>query len=289
MSRPRPVVLLTADDFAMTEGVSAGIEDLARRRLLSAAGAMVTTPHWAAHAPRLTALRDGIAAGLHLNLTLGAPLGPMPRLAPSGKLPAVGKLTLAALTRRVDAAEVEAEATRQLDAFESRVGHPPDYLDGHQHVHALPGVRDGILAAIARRTWPRRLLVRHPASKLSQRQASGIKSTILAGLSAGFASRARRAGLLVNDTFGGVTDFQPEAASRDITASLERPGRLHIAMCHPGFPDEELERLDPVTTRRRAEYDALLAMEGLSDRIWHPARPADGGMIDWRQELERTV
>lgn len=282
------LVVLTADDYALTDGVSAAIEALAERRLLSATGGMVTTPHWPRHAPRLAALRDRIATGLHFNLTLGAPLGLLPRLAPDGRLPAIGPLTAAAVSRRLDADEIEAEATRQLDAFEQHLGHPPDYLDGHQHVHALPIVRDGVLAAIARRRWPKPLLIRDPAMRLSGLPAAGLKAAILSGLSTGFARRASAAGLVVNDSFAGVTDFEPERAAADLSRSLDNPGRLHIAMCHPGFPDAELASLDPVTTRRRTEYEALLAMPGLSDRIWHPVRAAGGGMIDWPGELAPT-
>ena len=36
-------------------------------------------------------------------------------------------------------------------------------------------------------------------------------------------------------------------------------------MCHPGFVDAELERLDPLTTQREREY-AYLAGDGLSRR-----------------------
>ncbi len=290
MTRTSALALLTADDYALTEGVSAGIEELARRGLLSATGAMVTTRHWPAHAGRLAALRGHVAVGLHFNLTLGAPIGPMPRLAPGGGLPTIGAVTAAALTRRIDPAEIEAEASRQLDAFERLHGHPPDYLDGHQHVHALPRVRDGVLAAIARCRWPRPLLIRDPGTRLSALAGAGTKAAVLAGLSAGFASRARASGLVVNDSFGGVTDFEPEAAGADLARSLQGAARsgIHIAMCHPGFPDDELASLDPVTVRRRSEYDALLAMPGLSGRIWHPGRPADGGMIDWPQELARA-
>jgi predicted glycoside hydrolase/deacetylase ChbG (UPF0249 family) len=32
-------------------------------------------------------------------------------------------------------------------------------------------------------------------------------------------------------------------------------------MCHPGYPDSELARLDPVTVQRRREYDFLAGDE----------------------------
>jgi predicted glycoside hydrolase/deacetylase ChbG (UPF0249 family) len=285
----QPIIVLTADDFALTEGVSRAIEDLAQLDLLSATGAMVTTAHWPELGSRLRSLRDHVAIGLHFNLTLGAPLGPMPRLAPDGRLPAIGAVTAAALLRRLDTAEIEREATRQLAAFEAGVGVLPDFIDGHQHVHALPQVRIGVLGAIGRRRWAHPPLVRDPAGRIGSvgRNGGGAKAAVLAGLSAGFGALARAEGLVVNDTFGGVTGFVPERAVADIANSMAAPGQMHIAMCHPGFPDAELAAIDPVTERRRTEYDALVAMAGLKARIWHPRRDRDGACIDWRQEMTR--
>lgn len=287
MTVPTSVVLLTADDYGLTEGVSRAIEDLAKHRRLSATSALVTSRHWPAHAPRLAALRGELAVGLHLNLTLGAPLAALPRLAPQGRLPSVGELTFAALARRLACHEIEDEVQRQLDAFETGLRAPPDFIDGHQHVHALPQVRDAVLAVLGRRAMLAPLLVRNPADRLSrlvQRRSSG-KALLLAMLSAGFGRRARRVGLIVNDSFGGITDFRIDAAATDIADSLSTPGHLHVAMCHPGFPDAELAAVDPVTVRRQAEYDALMAFTGLADRIWHPRRGAQGSVIDWQWEV----
>ncbi len=290
MSEHTGIVLLSADDFALTDGVTRAIEDLAQRRLLSATSALVTTRHWPAHGPRLAALRDKVAIGLHLNLTLGAPLGVMQRLAPGGGLPTIGALTFAALTRQLDRNEIADETRRQLDAFEAQAGAPPDFIDGHQHVHALPTVRDAVLAVLSRRAATPPLLVRNPADRSARmmRRRGWRKALLLAGLSAGFGRRAERAGLIVNDSFAGVTNFRPEAAAADIASSLSLPGRLHVAMCHPGFPDAELAAIDPVTVRRQAEYDALVACEGLQDRIWHPRRGGNGTAIDWQREMGGT-
>ena len=52
-------------------------------------------------------------------------------------------------------------------------------------------------------------------------------------------------------------------------------------MCHPGHPDEELARLDPVVARRRMEYDAIMRDPDLPQRIWRPRRNADGPAIGW--------
>jgi hypothetical protein len=52
-------------------------------------------------------------------------------------------------------------------------------------------------------------------------------------------------------------------------------------MCHPGFPDEVLAKLDPVVARRRQEYEALMSYPDLPERIWHPVRGPGGAVMNW--------
>ena len=55
---------------------------------------------------------------------------------------------------RLPRAALASELRAQRDAFTAAVGQPPDFIDGHQHVHHLPGVRDLVLDALA--TGPQR-------------------------------------------------------------------------------------------------------------------------------------
>jgi hypothetical protein len=60
-------------------------------------------------------------------------------------------LILDAYTRRLDRRSIRAEIRLQLNAFEAALGRAPDYIDGHQHVHQLPGVRAELLDELAAR------------------------------------------------------------------------------------------------------------------------------------------
>jgi hypothetical protein len=281
----RGVVILCADDYAMTAGISASIDALAAAGRLSAASVMVNTRHWPAHGGRARALRGAIAVGLHFNLTLGTPLGPMPVLAPTGRFPDIGTLTARALKGELDADEIAGEAARQIDRFEDAVGYPPDHFDGHQHVHALHGVRQGVLAALAARTWATPPLVRDPADTLGgivRRRTAVAKSAALWWLTRGFGDAARAKGFPVNGSFAGVTDFTPTAAEGELRRADAATSGLHLVMCHPGHPDAELAAIDRVTERRRVEHD-LLMRDGLyGARLWRPQRAADGAPVDWR-------
>ncbi|WP_292256660.1 ChbG/HpnK family deacetylase, partial [Mesorhizobium sp.] len=47
---------------------------------------------------------------------------------------------------RIDEPDVHAELDAQYDRFVEALEGPPDYIDGHQHVHFLPVVRNWLLA-----------------------------------------------------------------------------------------------------------------------------------------------
>ena len=112
------MIILCADDYAITEGVSRAIGELAAAQRLSATSVLVTSQHWPATAPRLDVHRRHLSVGLHLDLTLGTPLGPMPKLAPNGKFPGLQALLARALLGLVDREEIGKEIARQLDRFE---------------------------------------------------------------------------------------------------------------------------------------------------------------------------
>jgi predicted glycoside hydrolase/deacetylase ChbG (UPF0249 family) len=283
-SRPGPVILC-ADDYGIASGVSQGILQLAEAGRISATSAIVTLPRWTEDAKRLAAVRDKIAIGLHLNLTLGSPLGTMPRLAPEGRLPTIGALVMRSLRRDIDVAEIRAETIRQLEAFERHAGFKPDHIDGHQHAHALPLVRSGVLDAV--REWYGTLvpLVRDPGDRafnIASRGGEMAKAFTMAALAYGFTYAAKRRGLKVNTGFSG---FSPFDTSRlydiEIAGAMRMAGGGHIVMCHPGYSDAELAALDPVTERREQELQSIMENRELRQRILHPVREPGQAILDW--------
>ena len=282
----RPVVLC-ADDFGMTPGVSRAILALAERGRLSATSAMTTRPHLARFAPALGA--TGIAVGLHLNLTAGQPLGPMPGLAPDG-FPPLGRLMRRALAGPLPGGEVADEIARQFDAFEAAFGRPPDFVDGHQHVHVLAGVRPALLAVIARRAPPsaptdhadrasppalprstgtgRGPWLRDPSERWLAllRRPAAAKALVATGLARGLAREAAGAGLAVNRGFSGFSDFpeDPAAVAETFSRAFHDLGPAPVVMCHPGEAgDSDLAGLDPVVAARPLEA-AYLASDAFA-------------------------
>lgn len=251
--------VLCADDYGISPAVSRGILEAVATGALSATSVMTTSPYLAPWRAPLLAHRGRIDIGLHLNLTMGAPLGPCPILAPDGHLPSVRALIGEARHHRLPEAELSREIDRQLDAFQEGFGGPPDHVDGHQHVHALPQVRDLLFASLSKRGW--RPWLRDSADKVWRLpfRAEPMKALIVAIVTEGFATAARQAGFVCNDSFAGFSAFDPTRDyARLFRTYLRRPGRRHLVMCHPGHVDAELRAQDPVVETREQELSFLL-------------------------------
>ncbi|MEY4761480.1 MAG: hypothetical protein RLZZ200_1336, partial [Pseudomonadota bacterium] len=187
-------VAVCADDFGLTAGANAAILELGARTAITATSVAVEGPRAAGDATALHALRDRISIGLHFNLTEN-PRFPHVR--------GVKGWIIATWLRRLDRRVLDAEVDRQLDLFESLFGMAPAHVDGHEHVHQFPGVRDALIEAIARRygttmtvrdTWPRRY--------------RGPKAAVIGLLGARALGRHLAArGLRSNRDFAGVYDL----------------------------------------------------------------------------------
>jgi predicted glycoside hydrolase/deacetylase ChbG (UPF0249 family) len=279
------MVILCADDYALSSGVARAIGELSAARRLSATSVLVTSAHWPRLAPRLSIHRGHLALGLHFNLTLGAPLGRMPRLAPTGSLPSLAKLVGASLLGLADRTEIEDELARQLDHFERGLGFPPDHVDGHHHVHVLPGIRQVVLDTLARRYPTLPPLVRDPSDSweaIAARPIAKTKAALVAGLALGFGGAAKRRGLSTNQGFSGFSNFDLQVPyATEFAQASRKLGPRPIIMCHPGHPDAEPAHGDGVTARRRMEYEALMGDRALPQLLWRPARSPGGPPVDW--------
>jgi predicted glycoside hydrolase/deacetylase ChbG (UPF0249 family) len=252
-------LVVAADDYGLAPGVDAAIRDLIGAGVVTATSCMTVFPEWPDAAERLRPLAGRADVGLHLTLTDHAPLGPLPRLAPGGRLPSFGALLRAAHRGAVDAAEVRAELHRQLDAFEAAWGRPPDHVDGHHHVQQLPVVRDVVVDVVrdrlGGRAWTRTCAER-PATIAARPWPLRAAGFALAARA--LHRRLRALGLPTNAGFTGVHDYTstpPHASRLDGFLRDVRPGT--VLMVHPGFPDDLLRSRDTLVDPRAHEHAAL--------------------------------
>jgi predicted glycoside hydrolase/deacetylase ChbG (UPF0249 family) len=253
-------IWLCADDYGIAPGVNGAIRDLVARRRLNATSVMVVAPSFSrAEAAALTALDTAgarVAIGLHLTLT--GPLKPLTAdYAPVSEgafLPLSATLRLA-VQQRLDMAALTRELRTQFEAFAAAFGRPPDFVDGHQHVHLFPQVRHAALETIswmAPQAW-----VRQCGSNLRlSRRLSDPKGLLIDYFSREFRARAAQHGIATNPAFAGTYTYRLDADfPRIFPQFLENMPANGLVMCHPGQVDAELMRLDPLTLLREKEYD----------------------------------
>lgn len=260
---PRPI-WLCADDYGISPAVSKGIRELVVRGRLNATSVMVAAPSFdRAEAGALKMLNTGarrVAIGLHVTLT-GAfpPMSAGYRPTRGGTFPSIPEKMVRGTLRLLDRDRLAAEIAAQLAAFAGHFGQLPDFIDGHQHAHLFPQVREALLDVVkeaAPQAWVRQC-GRVPALPP---QAWDYKTRILNGLSGRFRELAAARGIRTNPAFAGAYDF---ASKKNADFGRLFPGFLQhlpaqsVVMCHPGFVDAELERLDPLTAQREREFAYL--------------------------------
>ena len=251
-----PQLLLCADDFAFSPAVSGVIAELAANGRLNATSCMAVLPNWRADSAMLVGLSDTVAIGLHLVLTGEKPVTTMPRLAPGGDLPAIDPLGRMAARGDLPLDEIAQEIAAQFDRFEDAMGRAPDFVDGHQHSHALPGIREIVLAETAARApnaW-----LRTCEDGLGAMLARPFRGKALASAyhSRGFRAAAAAQGLACNDGFAGHYGFAGDYAAI-FPRFLKRPGARHLVMCHPGAGWREG---DAIASARLQEAAALATL-----------------------------
>ncbi|MFN3657636.1 MAG: ChbG/HpnK family deacetylase [Pseudolabrys sp.] len=251
-------IWLCADDYGMAPGVNDAIRRLILRGRLNATSVMTAAPHLGAdEVDALAMLNSGekrAALGLHVTLT--GPFRPLSDgFAPlrDGAFPPLNEMMRLAVTRRLESEPIVIEIATQLEAFLAAFGRLPDFVDGHQHVHLLPVVRDAFLrvvAEIAPGAW-----VRQCGRTGARRRLRDRKALVLDVLSLGFRAQAGRRGLATNPAFAGAYGFTPKARfARIFPRFLNGLPDGGLIMCHPGFVDDALKSLDSLTDLREHEF-----------------------------------
>jgi predicted glycoside hydrolase/deacetylase ChbG (UPF0249 family) len=263
-AKPRRI-WLCADDYGISPGVNRAIRDLIERGRLNATSVMMVGP--SIDRGEIDALQAAAgksarcAIGLHVTLT--APFRPLTMYFRPLKgdvfLP-FRRLLWAGIFHRLDPEIIRSEVTVQLAAFADKFGRPPDFVDGHQHVQLYPQARDGFIAAVkdaAPNAWVRQCGGHRSAGKRSSR-----KSLLLDVMSTQFRRRALNAGIAFNPAFAGAYDFTGEADFGALMQGfIEGLPEGSLVMCHPGFVDEVLSGLDPLTKPREREHAFLASRD----------------------------
>jgi predicted glycoside hydrolase/deacetylase ChbG (UPF0249 family) len=219
-------LIVNADDFGMTDGINAGVIESHKRGIVTSASLMVKQPK-ARKAAALAATEERLGLGLHIDLAEWEPVdGVWQQIYARADLD--------------DPAQVAKEIDQQLELFIDLVGHKPDHLDSHQHVHLEGNARNESIRVARSLGVPLRGLDSHVTfcgqfygqQNRSEPYPDGITLTNLLRL--------------VDAMAGGSTEL----------------------MCHPGFAHDvrsvyAFEREAEIATLCQPELPAALARRGV--------------------------
>lgn len=226
--------LIVADDFGLCPQGDSVIVSLLRRGAISGTSVLVGgRDKDPAFADLRELRREGrVQVGLHFNLTLS--FGE-PQARP------VGRLLALSLARRLDREVARDALKRQFDQFLAAFGRPPDFLDGHQHVHVFPVVREAAADVLSRESLPEDFWVRLPdeAGTVGWRRAwraGGAKALIVSALARGAAPVYRGAGLTVRQRFVGFQHLTatPDRYRQSFREMVVTAPSDALIMVHPG-------------------------------------------------------
>jgi chitin disaccharide deacetylase len=270
-------LIVNADDLGWTEGVNRGIAEAHRSGLVTSASLLA---NGRALASALDVVRSNseLGVGVHLNLSNGPPVA-TPKEVP-GLLNAQGELHLTTdalflriVTGRLNLDEVQREWEEQIQKVRGS-DISPTHLDGHKHVHMLPGLFE-IAVRLAKKHGIRGIRISHEDSRLRGWLSSGgqentakllkqaAQARALKFLARNARDLAEHAGLVTTDYFCGIA--QTGAFTREGVETLLKnlPEGTTELMCHPGYADSDLQTSPTRLQQSRQAELHILTDEGL--------------------------
>jgi predicted glycoside hydrolase/deacetylase ChbG (UPF0249 family) len=244
-------IIISADDFAQSAAIDEGIIALILQKRLSAMSCLTSSPRWLEAARLITPeIRQAADIGVHLDFT---------QFAKSSRK-TLGILILRSLLRTLSQKEIASNIHHQLDQYELALRTPPDYIDGHQHIHQLPQIRDSLLEIILKRYSTQLPWIRIAAPPLR----FGFKGKIIGLLgSSALRKKANVLGFKYTSQLLGVYNF--EGNTEDYRERFENwmhyanhasPQERIALMCHPAIVSyaQPSDIDDPISNARIREY-----------------------------------
>ena len=267
-------LIVNADDLGWTEGVNRGIVEAFRNGIVTSTSLLA---NGAAFAGGVAAAKSapGLGVGVHLNLSDGAPVADretVTSLLNDEGLFAGGpeSLLLRRARRGLPLNEVESEWDAQIQKVRD-AGIAPTHLDGHKHVHMLPGLFE-IALRLAKRHNIGAIRVSLEASSLRAALSAGNKHRNGVVMKQGVQARGlkllardareqtERAGIATADYFCGIAQTG-ELTLEGVTQFLKSlPEGTTELMCHPGYADAALQK-----TATRLQDSRQTELEILTD------------------------
>jgi chitin disaccharide deacetylase len=269
-------LIVNADDLGWTEGVNRGIAEAHRNGIVTSASVLANGVAFVSGV-ELARSTPGLGVGVHLNLSDGPPVAEPEAVSTlvndAGQFDGGPESLLLRIAKRdVILREVEQEWDAQIEKVKS-AGIEPTHLDGHKHVHMLPGLFE-IALRLAKRYNIGAIRIAHEASSLRVALSTGDEANSATVLKQGVQARglkllardareqAERAGISTADYFCGIA--QTGEMTKDGVACLLRnlPDGTTELMSHPGYVDQALQNSPTrLQASRQTELEILTDVE----------------------------
>jgi chitin disaccharide deacetylase len=259
-------IIICADDFGISSGVSKGILQLAENNKISATSVMVCFDDWRQEAKPLFNLKNQIDIGLHFTLTGSAPLS-NPQEIPSlvntrGEFESLGQFIKKCFLRNINSEDVKREFHKQFDSFVEFFGFTPHYVDGHHNVHQYPVVNKVLIEVFKEKFDEQNFYIRNTSVPLNNAFRQGgnfLKIFPISLWGTPYKNLLEINAISTNSSFMGIYDWRrPELFGKNfkrfLLASSKKNG---IIMTHPGIPDDVLRKRDVYNDGREMEFNFL--------------------------------
>jgi predicted glycoside hydrolase/deacetylase ChbG (UPF0249 family) len=260
-------LVVHADDFGETIGISNGIRCAIEAGVLTSTSIMANMPATEYALRSIGALGRQASFGVHLNVCEGRPLTSSRTLVDAqGNFLPKRKMIQRAVCGHLSLAEIEHEIAAQI-ALVRDAGVAISHVDGHKHLHQLP-----LISTAVANVLPRFSIGRVRLTRLQTFAAFNKAGTMLRELAAWRAAGVfRRAGLYSPVRVIDLGEIMRRGFGRRGPAVLvDERGAVELC-CHPELPTGEAAK--PSSHHRSQELEYLLSprFRELLERI--QARP----------------
>jgi predicted glycoside hydrolase/deacetylase ChbG (UPF0249 family) len=257
-------LIVNADDYGRTPGVSQGIREAHRYGIVTSTTAMMNMPGAEAELRRAMRETPNMGLGVHLVLTSGAPLLPPVQVSSitNGRDRFPPPKEFIAHLKTIDENQVAAEWETQIQFFIKIVGRNPDHLDSHHHTsYCSEKLFDAFLGLAKKYGCAIRMPFPCPSGNCD-------------GLPPEIADQAREFIPRLNlqfqparpDWFIG-TFYDELATSQQLLHIIDLiKSGISELMCHPGFADPALLEGSAYNRPREREL-AILTSESIREAV----------------------
>lgn len=253
-------LIVNADDYGHTSGVSAGIREAHLHGMVTSTSAMMNRPNAIQALPLAVQSCPRLGIGVHLVLTSGWPVLPAGKVGslvqPDGRF--YSQDGLIERLDRIQLNEVWAEWQAQVELFVQTTGRLPDHLDSHHHAsYFTPGLFERMLQLAEACHCPIRKPFGADSASLGDYMPGETRESNGKEIQSLIERFAPRTTDRFTDRFYGQGVSKSNLISILDELAANGVGKTIEIMCHPAVVDDELRAMSSYNENRARELALL--------------------------------